>query len=256
MGETMTMPQNFPMSIDEPIDDYAISDEPLYFGTALIFAFLTTTLSGILGLSWFLPLLQTITLAIFMLPLMRRGRVKRALALFASWLLIQFLVIMFLSMATPGQMEHAIADGFNRRTGMLAWFYASAEPPAGLVVGLGGRLLELLAVGVGSALTGGLVGFWFVVRGVNLAAFYSGTILAALSDTAIGIGAFPIWSLLRLVGYGLLTVIAAGPLLNRTQSLGLYFRQQRILLVWAIGLILFGLILELTLPDLWRTWFS
>lgn len=237
-------------------NDYTITDEPIFYGTAIVFAFLTTLLTGLLGISWLMPALQTIALTLFMFPLVRRGRLRQALLLLFGWLLLQFVLVMFLSMGLPGRMELTIADGFDRRTGMLAWFYASDLAPAGLIESLGSRLLEILAIVIGSIVTAGLVGFWLLIRGVNLAAFYSGTILAALSDTANGIGAFPIWTILRLGGYALISLIGGGMLITEAEPFNRYIQRRRTLLFWALGLTLLGLIFELILPDLWRTWFS
>lgn len=256
------------MSIDNPVspestsindsisDSYSITDESIYYIAALIFAVIISVSIAIVGISWLLPVVQSVALTLFMFPLLRRGRAKRALTLLGSWLLLQFIVIMFLSMAMPSQMEETIADGFNRRTEMLAWFYAMDPPPAGLVDSLGSRLVEILVMVIGSIATAGLIGFWLLVRGVNLAAFYSGAILAALSDTASGIGAFPIWTTLRLAGYGLLTFIAAGTLTNPSHSIITYIRKRRVLLLIMALLILSGLLFEFTLPNIWRGWFS
>ncbi|MEM7126352.1 MAG: hypothetical protein AAF702_08510 [Chloroflexota bacterium] len=236
--------------------DYSITDEIIYPTTLVIFAILTTLFPALLGQSWFMPIIQTIGMTLFLLFVIRRGRIKRALLLLGIWLGIQFVVITLLTTYLPTQLDYALSDGFTRRTAYMAWFYAGSEAPVGVTEGLLTRLLELLGTTAGTMATGGLLGNWILVRSVNAAAFYTGSLLGALNSPLNALGALPIWTLLRICGYSLFTLLFAEPLLSGNWSLGYYLRHRRMYFLIGLSLILLALLLENTIPNLWRSLFN
>jgi hypothetical protein len=113
-------------------------------------------------------------------------------------------------------------------------------------------LLELVGVLLGSLVSVGLIGVWFLVKSVNLAAYNMGVLLIPLQSAAGLLLALPLWSLLRIAGYAGLVILLSEPGITGNWQPGHYWRTRQRLIVIAGGLLLGGLLLELFLPDLWR----
>ena len=117
------------------------------------------------------------------------------------------------------------------------------------------RIVELLGVTLGSLLSVGLIGIWFLVRALNLAAFNTGVLLVVSDKPLAFLEAIPFWSLLRIGGYAGFVILLAEPLLTSNWNPLFYLRERRRLLLVSIILTLVGLLLEVILPDFWRTLF-
>lgn len=232
--------------------NYSITNDPIFYIVAAIFALLTTALPAGLGQMTLLPLLQTLGFFVFLLMLIRAGNLQRAPRMVLIWIVIQFAAILLLSWLLPQQAEQAIQDGFNRRVTLLEWFYAASPLPDSWQTRPLARVLEVLAILLGSLFTGGLVGSWVLMRAVNLAAYYSGALVAAPATPLVLIAALLPWMLLRLAGYAGMVVLLAEPLLTGNWSPAYYARERGRWLQIAAGLLLIGLLMELLLPNLWR----
>jgi hypothetical protein len=230
--------------------------DPLFYITLGFFALLTTGLAAALGQPRFLPISQTVALFIFLAMAVRRGMMREALWIVVVWVVLQIATLSIVTRLVPGQVEQAIGNGFFYRTDFLAWFYAGEALPASLTVQPAARLLELIGILVGSLVTGGLVGVWFLVRAVNLAAYSAGALWQSSGFVGHLFAGLPLWTLLRLAGYGGFVVLLAEPLFTGRWSPGYYWRHRRRLLLLSATLLALGLILEVILPGLWRTLFS
>ncbi|MEZ4663428.1 MAG: hypothetical protein R2911_38290 [Caldilineaceae bacterium] len=104
-----------------------------------------------------------------------------------------------------------------------------------------------------AALTGGLLAVWILVRSVNLAGFYAGSLLIDFPSPLALLISLPLWTLLRLVGYAGWTILAAEPMLIKNWSPGHLLQQHRRLLLISSTCVALGLILELILPGLWKS---
>lgn len=236
--------------------DYNLLDDPLFYITLGFFALITTALPAALGQVWFLPIGQTLALFVFLTLAVRRRALRPALTILGIWLAVQLVALILVTWLLPAQVEGAIRNGFDYRTSFLAWFYAGEPLPNGLRAQPLGRLVELVGVLVGSLLTGGLAGVWFLVRATNLAAFGAGSLWASSEATLNGLGGLPLWTLLRLAGYAGGIVLLAEPLLTRNWSFAYYLTERRTLILVAILLLVSGLLLELILPNAWRALFT
>ena len=114
------------------------------------------------------------------------------------------------------------------------------------------RLGELVGVVLGGLVSAGLVGWWEVVRGVNRLAYTGASLLANTHSFAGLLLALNPWRLATLAGYTALVTVLAQPLLTTYWRPGFYWRSQHRLILTGAGLIVLGLLLELTLPGLWR----
>lgn len=235
-------------------NSYSLARDPVFYGTVAFFALMTTGLPAAIGQPNFLPIIQTLALFIFMLIPLRQGLIRQTLWVFGLWLVIQFSVVVALTWLLEARTERAFYDGFQYRMDYIAWFYgaqATLRPDSFGAMPIA-RLLELGGVLLGSLVSGGLIGVWFLVKSVNLAAYGMGALLVSLKSGAALLLALPLWSLLRIAGYaGLVTLLSEPLLTNQWQPLA-YWRSQRRLIVISGGLLLLGLLAELFLPDLWR----
>ena len=240
----------------EPRTTYNLLDDPVYYGATFFFAALATALPALLGSTWFLALAQTASLWLLLLSPLRQDRVRPALAALAIWVAVQIATVFALSLVSPDALERAVGNGFRYREVLLTWLYAGTALPASWFSQPLLHLLEVAAITLGSLLSGGLVGVWFLMRTVNLYAFGA----AALVDSAGPVGglmaALQPWLLLRIAGYvGLLPLLAlpafTGHWLPWRGSPG-----RRRLLMIAITLALVGLLSELFLPAIWARWFG
>lgn len=233
---------------------YSLARDPIFYLTVGFFALFTTGLPLAIGQPNFLPILQTVALFIFMLIPIRQGLLRQALWVLALWLVLQFTVVVTLTWLLEARVEHAFHDGFSYRMAYIAWFYganAALRPDSFDAMPLS-RLLELLGVLLGSLVSGGLIGVWFLVKSVNLAGYGMGALLVSLNRTAALFLALPLWTLLRIAGYaGLITLLSEPLLTSNWQLLSDRHNRRRLILI-AGGLLLLGLLLELFLPDLWR----
>ena len=233
---------------------YSLAHDPLFYITVGFFACLTTGLPAVIGQPNFMPILQTVALFIFLLIPLRQGLIRQALWVLALWLVLQFSVVVTLTWLLETRVETAFHDGFHYRMAYIAWFYGaeSALRPDSFSAAPSARLLELLGILVGSLVSGGLIGVWFLVKSANLAAYGMGALLVSLKSMAALLLALPLWTLLRIAGYAGLVTLLSQPLLTSNWQPLSYWRSQRRLITIAGGLLLLGLLLELFLPDLWR----
>ena len=232
---------------------YQLTRDPVFYLMAAFFAFLTTALSAVLGQFRFMPISQTVILAIFMAIAVRRRDLRAGLGVVFLWLALSMSILILLMLVAPGQVERAFTDGFMHRALTSEWYFARSPLPASFATQPVPSLLEVLGVTLGSFITGGLVGLWYVVRMANLAGFSAGHLLGILgSPLWIGV-ALPIWSILQIVGAGGLVVICAEPLLaDRFVALGGWLTRRWRHLLWFGAIYAAGVLAEWILPAFWH----
>ncbi len=231
---------------------YQLSRDPAYFLMAVFFALLTTGLPAVLGQPRFLPLNQAVVLTIFVAIAVRRGDIRSGLAIVYLWLGVSMALLMVLTWFVPEQMEQAIDNGFMQRAMTSEWYFARSPLPAGIVEQPLAGIVEIAGILLGSLLTGGLVGAWFLMRMANLAAFSAGHLLGIFGNPLLIFIALPVWSILEIIGAGGLVVVLAEPLLSGRFALGSWFQRRKRLLA-LFGMIFgLGLLAEAVLPAFWH----
>ncbi len=233
---------------------YSLIDDLIFYITVGFFALLTTGLPLAIGQPNFLPIIQTLALFVFLLIPARKGLIPQTLLTLGIWVVTQFVLVTALTWLMQGRIERAFHDGFQYRMDMLAWLYSASLParPDSFTIQPLARVIEVLGIVIGSVISGGLIGIWFLMRSVNLAGFSTGIALAASNGLAV-LFAFPLWTLCRLAGYTGLVALLSEPLLRGAWAPTFYWRNRQRLIVTALGLLALGLLLELFLPGLWRT---
>jgi hypothetical protein len=239
-----------------PQKPYHLASDPIFYIMLVFLAMFTTALPAGMGQPRFLPIIQTLVLFAFLLVPLRQRLLRSGVAVLLVWMVVQCLTLVVVTWLAPGQMERAIGNGFLYRESYLQWFFAgSTPPPDSLLVQPTNRIIELIGVLLGTLLTGGLIGVWFLVRAVNVTGYSIGVVMTALGGWTHLFAALPLWNLVRLTGYAGAIVLLAEPLLASNWSLN-YYRAQRRLLLIAAGLLILGLLLELILPGAWRALFA
>ena len=257
---------------------YDLTMDPIFYVTLGFFALFTTILPGIMGQPNFLPIAQTLALTIFLAIPLRRGRVDRGIQVLIIWLTLQLLFMVVGTLLLPAVFERAIHGGFAYRSalvewaatghGLPGWFGKRAMPTAGgplpvcARVGLcqslstGGyvlsRLGEISGISLGSLLSAGLVGLWFLIRALNQFGYAAGR-LALEPPLWPALGLWASWRLITFAGYAGFITLLAQPLLNNNWNPNFYLSQHGRLIRMSALLMALGLLLELTLPGLWRT---
>ncbi len=236
---------------------YSLVYDPLFYITVGFFALLTTGLPLAIGQPNFLPIIQTLALFIFLLIPLRKGLLTQALLVLGIWLVLQFSLVTALTWLMQGQVERAFHGGFQYRMDTVAWFYGvdSIVRPDSFAAQPVARLIELLGTVLGSLVSAGLIGIWFLVKAANLAAYSMGILLAAIGSGIGVIGTIPLWSLARIAGYAGLVALLSGPTIHGNWRPQFYWQTQRRLVLISVALLALGLLLELFLPNLWRTLF-
>lgn len=224
--------------------------DPIYYITFGFFALLTTALPAALGQPNFLPIAQTVAITLFLAIPLRRGRITTALVVLTSWLLLQLFVMIAGSALLPMVFERAIHEGFAYHRALLEWSVTGISLPGSVLQAPGSRLLELVGILIGSLLSAGLVGLWFLMRAVNQFGYGIGR-LAVEGPAGLILGMMP-WKLATLAGYAGLVVMLAQPLLTNIWKPAYYLVRQRRLAIASLVLIALGLVLEFALPGLWR----
>lgn len=234
--------------------EYHLARDPLFYFSISLFALLATGLPAILGQFRFMPLVQAVALTVFMAIPLRQHDLRGALSVVFLWLALSMALLLLLTWAAPGQVERAFEGGFEYRGAYAEWYYAHSLLPASFASQPLASAVEVIGVVLGSLLSAGLVGAWFVVKMANLAAFGAGSLLITLQNPLLLPVALPLWSLLQIAGAGGLLPILAEPLASGRwrQGIGAWWDQRRRLLLIFGVVYAAGLLLEIVLPPFWH----
>ncbi len=228
-----------------PSRPWTIYTDPIWYGAGALFAALTTALPGALGQHWLLPTLQTLTLWLLLLPAIRRAALRPTLQMLALWLGVQALVFLALTLLATTRAEAAVGDGFAYQASLLSWLYTQSPLPASWGSQPLLRVIELLGVTVGTVVSGGLVGIWFLLRALNLWVFGIGAAINAGAGAAGLLAVLEPWWLLRLVSYALLVAVLASPGFTGDYLPASWPAGHRRVLAWGGALLAAALLLEL-----------
>lgn len=236
---------------------YTISNDPLFYVTVIFFALLTTALPALIGQPVFLIIAQTVALFTFVLITLHRQLIRQTLLVLALWLLTQFLTFLAITVFAEERVQFAIPNGFVYGMTYIDWYFgvSGVLRPDSFTAQPIMRTAELIGITLGTLLTAGFAGIWFLVRAVNLAAFHMGVVFLVNDNPAAILGALPLWAIIRLIGFAALVVLLAEPILTSNWNPFFYLKRRRRLAIVALGFTAGGLLVEGLLPDLWRTLF-
>jgi hypothetical protein len=200
----------------------------------------------------FMPIVQALGLTVFVAIPLHKSDLRSAFGVLLLWLGLQLLSMALLAWLLPVQVTRAIPDGFTYRIDLVTWAYTGDTLPQSLGMAPLARLGEIAGVLLGSLLTGGLIGSWFLVRAVDLFGYGLGTFLREVPGVlGLLMGLAP-WRLLTLAGYAGFFLLLAQPILTNRWRLHHYLKNQRRLILWSTGLLVVGIVLEAFLPGIWQ----
>lgn len=230
--------------------------DPIFYVMLVVFVLISTALPALLGQARLLPLMQAVALTAFVAVAARHRSVKHAIDIMTIWLAIQFVLLLVLALVVNARVEQAIGNGFLFRAEMAEWAFADGVLPASWLDQPINRLIELFGITVGSALSGGLIGIWSVVRTVDLAAFSAaGFLLTPGTLAGLLVGLAP-WTVLHIAGAVTLIAVLAQMLWTNTWSPRIYLTDYRRPLAVGVLLLLAAVLAEFALSPLWRAFFN
>lgn len=250
---------------------YHVLDDWVVYPVLVFGVILAAVPSLLLGQQICLPVLPVLVIAPMFLWAVRLGRPQRAIGLALVWAASLALTVWVSSLLVPERAGQAIWRGLEMRSELLAWI-ATGTAGAGEVLGLPldvtTQLLQALLVLVGSLVSAGLAGLAVDALLINATSFVAASIVEQANRLLPGILlAWPIWSVVRVLGYIICGAVLAEPIFlsrllfgtaqepapERPASLAQWWQWRRRLLLSGIGLILLAIALQLLLGPSWAS---
>lgn len=217
----------------------------------------TTFFPILLGQQLCLPLLSAAVVIPMFLWALRQGRPGKAITLALFWAALQSLSVIAASWLFEESAWRAVQGGLEYRSAWLQWI--AGGPPVAMAPALdvARQGIDLLLYALASALTGGVGGLLLLTLALDRFNFTVASLLAAAQQPALAlIAAWPLWLIVRLVGYIILGAFLAEPLANIDLwpiSFPTWLRARWRLLLLGLGVILLSVLLQLLLAPLYQT---
>lgn len=253
----------------DAVSGYHVLDDWVVYPVLVLGTMLAAIPSMLLGQQFCLPVLPVMVIAPLFLWAVRLGRPRRAIGLAGVWAVALALTVLVASLLLPAQAGQAIWRGLEIRSELLAWI-GTGVPPAGEVLGLPLSLptmvLQALAVLGGSLLSAGVAGLVVDALTINATSYVAASIMAQASNPLLAIlVAWPIWTIVRVLGYIVCGAVLAEPFFSsqllfgtarepspaRPDSLTEWWQRRRRLLLSGLGLIVLAIVLQLMLGAPW-----
>ncbi len=226
--------------------------------TGYALAIVAGALSTILGLflakynPWLLPLVMTLFIyPLFLLDLRIRASWK-AVTHVLLWALASTVVIVAYSYFFPDQAGARIIKGKEYFQEMLHWIYTGQGAEGDPHLFLKPKFIELGAFISLTSLTGGFAGLFLGSYLLNYMNFYVGTLATMVSGVKLPlllVFSWPIYAILRVIGYVNLGVYFSVPLLRLVRLVHLKERDVREHLIVGLTLVAFDFILKATIAN-------
>ena len=247
-GGSIEIEQNSAQPKSQPL-----TVDPLYYGTVIAFALLTTALPAVLAQPRFLPIAQAVALTVFLAIPLRAGYWRRAIWVMTVFLITAFAVIASLTYWIPQQIEASIPSGFALRSDLVAWSFGVGLWPGSPQTAPFSQLVEFAGVCLGALITAGLAGNWFLVRAVDSTGFSAGLLARTLAGPLGFLLSMPVWRALWIGGLAGSVILLSQPILSGRWSPRYYLANQRALVLWSAILLVLGFLAGILLPSLWQS---
>jgi hypothetical protein len=229
-----------------------LTADPLFHGMVVVFGVLTTALPAGLAQPRFLPIVQALSITVFLAIPLRAGLWRRAALSMGLFLISAAVTMALLTYLAPQQVEGALPHGFALRSELLEWSFGAGGWPGSPQSQPTTMLVQFAGVCTGAIASAGLVGNWFLMRVVDSAAFGTGLLFRSLDGPLVSLLAIPVWSWLWISGLAALVLWLSQPILSGHWSPRYYVEHQRALLLASAILLVAGLLATLVLPDFWQ----
>lgn len=240
---------------DAPAEN--VLDDWIIYPSMALGVLATTFFPILLGQQLCLPLLSAAVLIPMFLWALRQGRPRKAVALALFWVVVQSLSVIAASLLFADTAAFAVHGGLEYRTAWLAW--SEGGPPVQMAPALdyGRQVVDLALYAVAMALTGGVGGILLLTVALDRFNFTVASLLAgAQNPVLLAIAAWPLWMIVRLVGYLVVGAVLAEPVANmdlRPAYLAAWLQARKRLLLAGLGAILLGIVLQALLTPLYQT---
>lgn len=243
---------------DEPVYlDEQVLDDWIVYPSMAAGILATTFLPILLGQQICLPLLSALVLIPMFLWALRQGRPRKAIALALFWALVQSLAVVVASLLFQDTASLAVQGGLEYRSAWLAWVEGGPLVALAPSLAYGRQALELALYALAMALTGGVGGLLLLTLALDRFNFTVASLLAvAQSPALLALVAWPLWFIVRLLGYLIVGAVLAEPVANlnlRPAYLAAWLQRRRRLLLAGLGVILLGIVLQILLAPLYQT---
>ena len=173
-----------------------------------------------LSLPWLLPLLQVLPAYPVMVLDLRRGRIAPAVGHMLAWAALLALTVGALAYFAPATGEEAILHGAAYRDEMLGWVRTGEGKESTPARFLPEHALHLGAFVALALVSGGFLALLLGAVLMNYMSFYVGSLLAiAQNPSTVLLFGWPPWAVLRVIGFVILGVVLAAPLLRRVTAI-------------------------------------
>ncbi len=246
------------LSGDEPdYPDEKVLDDWIVYPSMAAGVVITTFFPVLLGQQICLPLLSAAVLIPMFLWALRQGRPRKAITLALFWVVVQSLSVIVASLLFADTAARAVQGGLEYRTAWLAWIEGGPLVQMAPALDYARQLIDLAVYAVAMALTGGVGGLLLLTVALNRLNFTLASLLTtAQNPVLLAVAAWPLWMIVRLVGYLIVGAVLAEPVANldlRPAYLGEWLRRRKRLLLAGLGIILLGFLLQALLSPLYQT---
>jgi hypothetical protein len=262
------------LAADETFDleqaavEQIVEDEPPYPGENVLDDWIvypsmavgivaTTFFPILLGQQICLPLLSAAVLIPMFIWALRQGRPRKAITLALFWVVVQSISVVVASLLFPESAWQAVQGGLEYRTAWLQWI--EGGPPVSMAPALDylRQIIGLAVYAIAMAATGGVAGLLLLALTLDRFNYTAVTLLASASNPALlALAAWPLWMIVRLVGFVIVGAVLAEPMANldlRPVYLSGWLRRRWRLLLAGLGVILLGVVLQVLLAPLYQT---
>lgn len=216
----------------------------------------TTFFPVLLGQQICLPLLSAAVLIPMFIWALRQGRPRKAITLALFWAVVQSASVVVASLLFEDSAWRAVQGGLEYRTAWLQWIGGGPLVPLAPALDIPRQVVGLAVYAIAMALTGGAGGLLLLTVALDRFNFTAATLLAAgTNPLLLALTAWPLWMIVRLVGFVMVGAVLAEPVANldlRPAYLAGWLQRRWRLLLAGLGVIVLGVILQALLAPLYR----
>lgn len=216
---------------------------------------LTVHLAGlVLPGKWALPIFNTcLFFHIFYFPV-SRGEYAHAVKLSLIWAVATIILQVWLSSACPELMEEKIFRGASYRAEMFHWVRTGEGPEGNISLFLPVHIRHFLVFCLVSAVSGGFFGLLMGSVLLGYMDFYVGCLISSSGWAGSAIAfSWPVWSIIRVVGYIIAGTALGGLLLDRHSEKREKKNKMIRLMILAVILVLVDILLKWQLAGTYQS---
>ena len=220
----------------------------IVIGTVLSYA-----VAVAIGISWLVPVLNTVPAYPFLIGSLRRKRVDEAVLRMIVWAAALGISATTLSYLAPESMAQLFVHGEAYRKEMFVFVTTGRGTEGSIRLFLPQHLGHAAAFCVLARATGSLLAMPLGAVLMNYMAFYVGALGAASVHplAAMALAWVP-WALIRIISFITLGVVLGGPVLGRLFGFDYRLAGQRRWLTWAFAGLAIDILLKWALAPWWR----